>query len=70
MPLDAVAFGGCDKGCRSVMRSLHLDGAEETRQFNGLLAEDRTLRNPGRYDEFREEVNEPVHLRAAGYGAA
>jgi hypothetical protein len=43
---------------------------EETRQFNGLLAGNELPRNPRIGDEVREQIDESVHVRAAGHRAA
>src|SRR5574337_819562 len=46
-----------------------LSWPKEARQLDGLLPEDMPLRNPGRRYQFREKVDESIHLRAAGDGA-
>src|SRR5574337_255598 len=43
-----------------------LGWAEEARQLDSLLPEDIPFRNPGRCYQFREEVDESIHLRATG----
>ena len=47
-----------------------LGGSEEARQLDSPFPEDESLGYPRLFDEVGEEINETVHLRAAGNGAA
>jgi len=44
-------------------------GAEETRQFNGLLSKYIIERDSGQRNELCEEVDKPIHLGTTSYSA-